>query len=82
MNVIKFNTGRGYTSQGQRISAALLPDGRMAFNDHDRGIRGITTELCPVVSESNQQYWLMKQYDENLYCDALKSEIPEELLEY
>lgn len=81
MSILKFNTGRGYSPQGQRISATLLPDGRMVFVDHDRGIRGRTLQLCPVLNEAQQQYWLMKQYDLNQYEDLLRSETPEALLE-
>ena len=37
--VIAWNTGRGYTSHGQRIAAAQIPWG-VAFVDVDRGIAG------------------------------------------
>ena len=41
MNVIKFNTGREYTEQGQRIAARLLDNGDIVFLDIDRGIDGV-----------------------------------------
>lgn len=40
MQTIKFNTGRTYTVQGQRIAAALLDSGDIYFVDIDRHIDG------------------------------------------
>jgi len=40
MKTICFNTGRKYTSQGQRITATLHDDGVVTFWDHDRMIDG------------------------------------------
>lgn len=38
-----WNTHRCYSDVGQRIAAAILEDGRVAFADVDRRIEGITT---------------------------------------
>jgi hypothetical protein len=38
----RWNTGRFYSDLGQRIVATMLPDGRIAFVDLDRGIDGLT----------------------------------------
>lgn len=40
MNVVTFNTGRQYTTEGQIITAAVQEDGSILFNDHSRGIWG------------------------------------------
>jgi hypothetical protein len=40
--MIRFNTGRLYTSQGQRIGAMLI-DGGILFTDIDRGIDGFVS---------------------------------------
>lgn len=40
MTTIRFNTGRGYTSAGQRIVATLHEDGVVTFFDHDRKVDG------------------------------------------
>ena len=41
MKTIKFNTGREYSKNGQRIAASLQDNGDIVFNDIDRGICGI-----------------------------------------
>lgn len=40
MKTIHFNTGRKYTSYGQRITATLHDDGVVTYNDHDRRVDG------------------------------------------
>jgi len=40
MKTIHFNTGRKYTTNGQRITATLHDDGIVTFYDHDRMIDG------------------------------------------
>lgn len=37
---LRFNTGRKYTANGQRITATLHDDGIVTFHDHDRMIDG------------------------------------------
>jgi hypothetical protein len=60
MNIISFNTGRGYTAHGQRIAATQLPDGSVAFCDIDRGIDYITTGPCDLTQSA-----VMSAYDHN-----------------
>ena len=43
---IKFNTGRQYTANGQRIIARLLDNGDVVFVDVDRQIEGRIPVLC------------------------------------
>lgn len=45
MQIITWNTGAHYTEHGQRIAAAVLPNGDVAFIDADRGIDGVLTDL-------------------------------------
>lgn len=42
VTVVAWNTGRKYGPGGQRMAAAVLPDGRAAFVDLDRHIDGTT----------------------------------------
>lgn len=42
VKIISFNTGREYSSCGQRIAAVKLSTGNIAFVDHDRGLDGVT----------------------------------------
>ena len=41
MNMIKWNTRRGYQSDGQHMAAAMLADGRVIFVDVSRGCEGV-----------------------------------------
>jgi hypothetical protein len=38
MQTIKFNTGRQYSANGQRIAAIQMPNGDIVFMDIDRGL--------------------------------------------
>ena len=66
-----WNTHRGYTDAGQRIAAAVLEDGRVAFVDVDRQIDGITIasvfDVTPPQGRrptpSEIESFLMKEYD-------------------
>jgi hypothetical protein len=57
-----WNTGRHYSSNGQRIAAAILDDKRVAFVDIDRGISGITKD--PIHNARSIQEFVMSQYDD------------------
>lgn len=68
-----WNTHRGYTSEGQRIAARILEDGRVAFCDIDRQISGITQatfleparDHYPLVGELIT--FVMQAYDAGAY---------------
>jgi len=60
MKTISFNTGRGYTTKGQRIAAGQLDCGRVLFVDIDRGLDYVTAAPC----ELNQRD-VMRAYDYN-----------------
>jgi len=60
MNIIRFNTGRTYGADGQRIAATQLADGRVFFSDVTRGLDYVTNEPC----ELNQEA-VMRAYDSN-----------------
>lgn len=44
MSKVRFNTGRHYGPDGQRIVAMQCPSGEVVFVDRDRGITGVLTE--------------------------------------
>ena len=56
--ILAFNTGRGYTTHGQRIAATQLDDGRVLFVDIDRNIEYVTAEPCPLTQAA-----VMAAYD-------------------
>ena len=66
-----WNTNRCYTEAGQRISALILEDGRVAFCDIDRQIAGITQASCKGPNGDRQPVtreligFVMQEYD---YC--------------
>lgn len=68
--IIKFNSGRGYTDQGQRIAATVLefddyhimPMSKVLFVDIDRGLHGILTIYGTVNQRS-----IMNEYDESRF---------------
>lgn len=66
-DLIRFNTGRMYTSAGQRITARLMEDGTVEFADHDRMIYYVTKNTVPdywdQLSVSSKAAWIMAQYD-------------------
>lgn len=68
----KWNTGRLYTSEGQRITAEVeYPTGLVHFMDHDREIGGVIQEVIPgrwtFMSSSLRIEWIMRHYDEGKY---------------
>jgi len=72
METLKFNTGRLYTEQGQRIAAAFLDNGDIVFVDIDRDIDGLISaggmsrddiKHCGLFSQRD----IMRAYDENTY---------------
>jgi len=58
MKTISFNTGRGYTVNGQRIAAGQLDCGRVIFVDIDRGLDYVTAAPCEL-----SQRAVMHAYD-------------------
>jgi hypothetical protein len=60
IKTLAFNTGRGYTTHGQRIGAAQLSDGTVAFSDIDRGIDYVTSGPCALTQTA-----IMRAYDYN-----------------
>jgi hypothetical protein len=62
MTSIVFNTGRGYSSHGQRIAATQLADGRVQFVDIDRGINHVTKHGCELTQAA-----VMRAYDACAY---------------
>jgi hypothetical protein len=70
MTTIRFNTGRGYTSSGQRIVATLHDDGIVTFMDHDRGISG---EYWKSDRDSFDAANVMDHYDSGDYTSGRRS---------
>lgn len=69
-----WNTHRCYTDAGQRIAAAVLTDGRVAFVDVDRQIDAVTTASVFGVTPqgrrptpSELESFVMNEYD-HLRC--------------
>ena len=58
---LRFNTGRLYTANGQRIVATLHDDGVVTFHDHDRMITG-EIDGCGFA-----QTEIMRAYDSGQY---------------
>jgi hypothetical protein len=77
MQTLKFNTGRQYTEAGQRIAAALLPNGDIYFSDIDRGIDGMICANGANYDEAHALYFtrdqIMRAYDHNLYTGGAHS---------
>ena len=84
MLTLKFNTGRTYTTNGQRIACALLDNGNIVFNDIDRGIFGIidagglTLDDLQALNCFSQRV-IMEDYDANRYSDNHNPELREQL---
>jgi len=87
MTIIKFNTGREYTKNGQRIAATLQDNGNIVFADIDRGIYGIIDAggltLDDILSlNCFTQRVIMEDYDANRYSDiSSNSAIAQQLRE-
>ena len=62
MNILKFNTGREYTKNGQRIAATQLEGGEIVMLDIDRHI----DVMFPASVEFSQPD-IMWAYDRNMY---------------
>ncbi len=59
MQTIKFNTGRQYSANGQRIAAIQMPNGDIAFMDIDRGL----DYAIPAGAAAFTQAGIMAAYD-------------------
>ncbi len=72
---VKFNTGRRYSEDGQRIIAKQAEDGTVVFRDIDRHVSGVLTErssycgadpgpamVFPQLSEGGVQSVVMERY--------------------
>jgi hypothetical protein len=75
METLKFNTGRAYTKEGQRIAAALLDNGNIVFFDIDRGICGTIDAGGLSIGDIKNlncftQRGILEDYDANRYTDA------------
>ena len=62
MEILKFNTGREYTKNGQRIAATRLDNGHIVLFDVDRQIDA----MLPAGVEFTQAD-IMWAYDRNMY---------------
>ena len=62
MTILKFNTGREYTKNGQRIAATRLENGEIVLLDIDRQI----DVMLPAGVEFTQSD-IMWAYDRNMY---------------
>lgn len=68
----RFNTGRRYTPQGQRITAFAHDDGTVDFSDHDRQIDGRLLDKLPQIIPADDgpiQIWIVSRYDAGQYTD-------------
>ena len=62
---IEWNTGRGYSAEGQIITAELLED-HVAFYDRSRGISGsFDLPSLPILTEADLKRFVMHNYDHN-----------------
>ena len=76
MTILKFNTGREYTKNGQRIAAALQDNGDIVFVDIDRQIDGVIradqlTFDDVLTFRCFTQRGIMLAYDRNEYSNDL-----------
>ena len=76
MTILKFNTGREYTANGQRIAASLQENGDIVFVDVDRQIDGVIRAgeltLDDVLTfRCFTEREIMKSYDRNEYSNDL-----------
>jgi hypothetical protein len=69
-----WNTGRGYSEHNQRMSAQVLPDGRVAFFDIDRNLDGLLHQKFqggfasePGVNPGRLASFVMAEYDDGRY---------------
>ena len=76
MTILKFNTGREYAKNGQRIAASLLDNGTIVFVDIDRRIDGVIspgalTRDDVLAFGYFTQRGVMESYDKNEYGNDL-----------
>ncbi len=85
-NAFRFNTGRGYSKEGQIIEVEVVktikyPSGddvhRVRFADHTRRIYGIIDVVGPITQQK-----IMAQYDQGLYEDIVRFELGKTYKEY
>ena len=84
MTILKFNTGREYTKNGQRIAAALQDNGDIIFVDVDRQIDGVISAgalTCDDVLALGcfTQRAIMASYDQNQYNGAVDRSMLQQL---
>lgn len=78
MKTLSFNTGRTYTTNGQRIACALLDSGDIVFVDADRQVygtiqaNGLTREEMLTFGQFTQNA-IMSAYDQSQYENDLSS---------
>ena len=65
---VQWNTGRQYTSEGQRITARVMPDGSILFADYSRGVDGLIAKPpVEIDSEQTLRTIVMRAYDSHNY---------------
>ena len=79
LDCIAWNTGRWYSAHGQRIAAAVLVNGRIAFVDVDRHINGVTRHAflgagTRPFNHRRLQAFVMHEYDNCAYDDIQLAE--------
>jgi hypothetical protein len=82
--ILKFNTGREYTKNGQRIAASLQDNGDIVFVDVDRQIDGVISAgalTCDDVLELGYftQREIMASYDANQYDGVIDRALLQQL---
>lgn len=65
--MIRWNTGRQYTAQGQRIAAVQVGDDAVVFVDIDRMIDGVISTPIPPATEFELRALVMREYDHCRY---------------
>lgn len=84
MTILKFNTGREYSKNGQRIAATFLDNGDIVFVDIDRQIDGVISAgalTCADVLDLGYftQRAIMQSYDANQYDGAVDRSMLQQL---
>lgn len=82
--ILKFNTGREYTKNGQRIAAALQDNGDIVFVDVDRQIDGVISAGALTLEDVLElgyftQREIMASYDANQYDGAIDRSMLQQL---
>lgn len=76
--IVKWNTGRMYGKEGQRMSAIETEHG-VAFTDKDRMICGLLAKSEPVYPQSMTPENVMWLYDRNMYEQTLPWQLRQQL---